>query len=60
MLQAPWEGLVRYRNLVERFFNKLQHVRAIATRFAKRDANDLALVTRAAARIWIGANGSVS
>jgi transposase len=52
--------LYRYRNLVERFFNKLKHFRAIATRFEKHDANDLALVTRAAARIWIGASESVS
>ena len=36
--------LDRDRNLVERFFNKLKHFRAIATRFEKHDANDLALV----------------
>ncbi len=52
--------LYRYRNLVERFFNKLKHFRAIATRFEKHDANYLALVKLAAARIWIGANDSVS
>jgi transposase len=52
--------LYRYRNLVERFFNKLKHFRAIATRFEKHDANYLALVKLAAARIWIGANESVS
>ena len=28
--------LYRYRNLVERFFNKLKHFRAIATRYDKR------------------------
>ena len=28
--------LYRYRNLVERFFNKLKHYRAIATRFESR------------------------
>ena len=38
--------LYRFRNLVERFFNKLKHFRAIATRFEKHDANYLALVTR--------------
>jgi transposase len=27
--------LYRYRNLVERFFNKLKHFRAVATRFRK-------------------------
>jgi transposase len=45
--------LYRYRNLVERFFNKLKHFRAIATRFEKHDANYLALVKLAAARIWM-------
>ena len=34
--------LYRYRNLVERFFNKLKHFRAVATRFEKHDANYLA------------------
>jgi transposase len=41
------------RNLVERFFNKLKHFRAIATRFEKHDANYLALIKLAAARIWM-------
>jgi len=45
--------LYRFRNLVERFFNKLKHFRAIATRFEKYDANYLALVKLAAARIWM-------
>jgi transposase len=45
--------LYRYRNLVERFFNKLKHFRAIATRFEKYDANYLALVKLAATRIWM-------
>ena len=48
---SPW--LYRYRNLIERFFNKLKHFRAIATRFDKHDANYLALVKLAAARIWM-------
>jgi transposase len=48
---SPW--LYRYRNLVERFFSKLKHSRAIATRFEKHDANYLALVKLAAARIWM-------
>ena len=43
--------LYRYRNLIERFFSKLKHCRAIATRFEKHDANYLALVKLAAARI---------
>jgi transposase len=45
--------LYRQRNLVERFFNKLKHFRAIATRFEKHDANYLALVKLASARIWM-------
>jgi transposase len=44
--------LYRYRNLVERFFNKIKHFRAVATRFEKHDANYLALVKLAAIRIW--------
>jgi transposase len=52
--------LYRYRNLVERFFNKLKHFRAIATRFEKHDANYLALVKLAASRIWMRFNESVS
>ena len=45
--------LYRYRNLAERFFNKLKHFRAVATRFEKHDANYLALVKLAASRIWM-------
>ncbi len=48
---SPW--LYRYRNLVERFFSKLKHFRAIATRFEKHDANHLGLVKLGAARIWM-------
>jgi transposase len=50
---APSPFLYRYRNLVERFFSKLKHFRAVATRFEKYDANYLALVKLAAARIWM-------
>jgi transposase len=45
--------LYRYRNLVERFFSKIKHFRAVATRFEKHDANYLALVKLAAAKIWM-------
>ena len=45
--------LYRCRNLVERFFNKLKRFRVVATRFGKHDANYLALVKLAAARIWM-------
>lgn len=46
-------SLYRLRNLVERFFSKIKHFRAIATRFEKHDANYLALIKLAAARIWM-------
>jgi transposase len=52
--------LYRYRNRVERFFNKLKHFRAIATRYDKHAAYYLALVKLAAARIWMRAYESVS
>jgi transposase len=52
--------LYRYRNLVERFFNKLKHFRAIATRYEKRAANYLALVKLASIRIWLRHNESVA
>jgi transposase len=52
--------LYRYRNLVERFFNKLMHFRAVATRYEKHAANYLALVKLAAVRIWLRAYESVS
>ena len=52
--------LYRYRNLVERFFNKLKHFRAVATRYEKHAANYLGLVKLAAARIWMRAYESVS
>ena len=45
--------LYRYRNLVERFFNKIKHFRAVATRFEKSAANFLALVKLAAVQIWL-------
>jgi transposase len=48
---SPW--LYRQRNLVERFFSKLKHFRAVATRYEKHAANFLALVKLAAARIWM-------
>jgi transposase len=52
--------LYRYRNLVERFFSKLKHFRAVATRFEKHDANYLAGVKLAAARIWMRSYESVT
>jgi transposase len=52
--------LYRYRNLVERFFNKIKHYRAVATRYEKRAANYLALVKLASIRIWLRHNESVT
>lgn len=52
--------LYRYRNLVERFFNKLKHYRAIATRYEKYAANYLALIKLAATRIWLRSYESVT
>lgn len=45
--------LYRYCNLVEHFFNKLKHFRAVATRHDKRDDNFLASVQLASIRIWL-------
>lgn len=52
--------LYRQRNAVERFFNKLKHFRAIATRYDKRDDNFLASIHLASIRIWLRANESVT
>jgi transposase len=52
--------LYRYRNLVERFFNKLKHFRAVATRYDKNPENYLARVKLASARIWMRFNESVA
>ena len=52
--------LYRYRNLVERFFNKLKHFRAVATRYEKHASNYLALIKLASTRIWLRAYESVT
>jgi len=52
--------LYRKRNAVERFFNKLKHFRAVATRYDKRDDNYLASVKLASLRIWLRFNESVT
>ena len=52
--------LYRYRNLVERFFSKLKHFRAVATRFEKLPDNYLALVKLAAIKIWLRTYESVT
>lgn len=55
---SPW--LYKQRNAVERFFNKLKHFRAIATRYDKRDDNYLASLKLASLRIWLKFNESVT
>lgn len=50
----------RQRNAVERFFNKLKHFRAVATRYDKRDDNFLASVQLASIRIWLRSYESVT
>lgn len=56
----PPPGLLyRYRNLVERFFNKLKHFRTVATRYDKNPDNYLASVKLAPARIWMRLNESM-
>lgn len=45
--------IYRQRNLVERFFCKLKHLRRCATRFDKLARNFLAAVALASIRIWI-------
>ncbi len=46
---VPAFSSYRYRNLVERFFNKIKHYRAVATRYD----NFLAGVNLASLRIWM-------
>ena len=48
------------RNMVERFFNKLKHFRAVATRYDKRDDNYLASIQLASIRIWLRSCESVT
>ncbi len=52
--------LYRYRNLVERFFSKIKHFRAVATRYDKDSGNYLASVKLAAIRIWLRSNESTA
>jgi putative transposase len=46
-------ALYRERNLIERFFNKIKHFRAIATRYDKLAANFLAAVQLVSAIILL-------
>jgi len=45
--------LYKLRNAVERFFSKIKHYRAVATRYEKHPENYIALIKLAAARIWM-------
>jgi hypothetical protein len=47
-------------NRIERFFNKLKHFRAVATRYDKNLENYLAPVKLASARIWMRFNKSMA
>jgi transposase len=52
--------LYRHRNLVERFFNTIKYLRAVVTRYDKRDDNFLASVQLASIRIWLRYNESAT
>jgi transposase len=43
----------RERNVVERLINRLKQFRRVATRYEKRAANYLAMVTVAAIQLWL-------
>jgi len=58
--ERPISPLYCERNLVERFFNKLKHFRAVATRYEKHASNYLALIKLAATRIWLRSYESVA
>ena len=50
--------LYRYRNLVKRFFNKINRSRAVATRYDKPPENFPAGVKLASTRTWMRLNES--
>ncbi len=52
--------LYRYRNLVERYFNKLKQFRGIATRYDKNPQNFLAAIKLVSTRIWLRAYESAT
>ena len=54
LTELPFDReLYKQRNVVERFFNKLKHFRAVATRYDKRDDNYLASIKLAVIRIQL-------
>jgi transposase len=50
------QWVYRQRNLVERFFNRIKHMRGLATRYDRRADNYLAALKIAATRIWIASD----
>ena len=50
----------RERNLIERFFSKLKHVRRVATRFDKLAGNFPAMVQLTSIRLWLRAYESTT
>ncbi len=52
--------LYKERNRVERFFNKIKHLRRVATRYEKLAANFLAMIKLAAIRTWLRYNESTT
>ena len=48
-------AIYRQRNVVERYFCKLKHIRRVATRFDKLARNFLAAVLLASSRLWLRA-----
>jgi transposase len=60
-VQIPHDAITyKLRNRIERFFNKLKHFRAVATRYDKTPENYLASVKLASARIWMRVNESMT
>jgi putative transposase len=53
-IQRPCDfALYCERNLVERYFNKIKHYRAIATGYAKRARNYMAFVALVSTMLWL-------
>jgi len=46
---------IKERNHVERFFNRIKHLRRVATRFEKLADIYLAMIKLAAVRLWLRA-----
>ena len=45
-------ALYKFRNLIERFFNRVKNLRRIATRYEKTARNFLAMICLGAIRLW--------